>query len=195
MKQNLATWKSLRLAVTAFVVCTLTIEGTSFADELGSEEPGLIGATPDGIVSEGGVYAGAPTYGGPVDGGPIYSSSVYSGSDYPGGAYLGSGYAASACQPWEYGNPVMFYNFYQPNNCGGVPAQLYVAPLPVPQMVGHVYYTYQPLMPHEFLYPHKRTYRKYYNDGRGITRTKVTWGYNPVVVGLQNARNLVRLPR
>ena len=51
------------------------------------------------------------------------------------------------CVPWRYGTPDLFYNFYVPNNCGGVPAALYVAPYPVPQFVGHTYYTYQPFLP------------------------------------------------
>ena len=54
-------------------------------------------------------------------------------------------------------------------------AQLYVAPMPVPAHVGHTYFTYQPLMPHEFLYKHKRSYHRYYNEGRGFTRTSVRW--------------------
>lgn len=99
------------------------------------------------------------------------------------------------CRPWEYGNPALFYNFYAPNQCGGVPAQLYTSPRPVPPLVGHTYYTYQPLMPHEFMYPHQRTYRKWYNDGRGMTRTRATWYRAPVVGALTAARNAIRIPR
>ncbi len=61
----------------------------------------------------------------------------------------------------------LFYNYYYPN-CpgavaagGGVPVQMYPCPLPVPQRVGHTYITYQPLLPHEFMYPHSRTYHRY----------------------------------
>ena len=79
------------------------------------------------------------------------------------------------CRDYQYGNPDLFYNFYVPPTCGGVGAQLYVAPLPVPANVGHTYYTYQPLMPHEFLYQHHRTYHRYYNEGRGLSRTSVHW--------------------
>jgi hypothetical protein len=100
-----------------------------------------------------------------------------------------------ACRPWEYGNPALFYNFYAPNNCGGAPAAMYVAPYPVPQFVGHTYYTYQPLMPHEFMYPHARTYRNYYDEGRGINRTKVHWYSNPVVTVLKDVRQAVKIPR
>jgi len=68
-----------------------------------------------------------------------------------------------------------FYNYYvPPGPYGGPGAPLYVCPLPTPPHVGHTYYTYQPLMPHEFLYPHCRSYWRYHADG-GVTRTFVTW--------------------
>jgi hypothetical protein len=79
------------------------------------------------------------------------------------------------CREYEYGRPELFYNFYVPPTCGGVGAELYLAPLPVPANVGHTYYTYQPFLPHEFLYKHHRTYHRYYNEGRGLTRTSVHW--------------------
>jgi len=75
----------------------------------------------------------------------------------------------------EYGQPDLFYNFYVPPTAGGVGAQMYLAPGPVPPHVGHTYYTYQPFMPHELLYKHKRTYHRYYNEGRGLTRTSIRW--------------------
>ena len=79
------------------------------------------------------------------------------------------------CRAYEYGRPDLFYNFYVPPVCGGIGAQAYLAPQPVPPLVGHTYYTYQPLMPHELLYKHHRSYHRYYNEGRGLTRTSVTW--------------------
>jgi hypothetical protein len=79
------------------------------------------------------------------------------------------------CREYQYGNPDLFYNFYVPPTCGGVGAELYPSPLPVPARVGHTYYTYQPLMPHEMLYKHHRSYHRYYNEGRGLTRTSVHW--------------------
>jgi len=69
----------------------------------------------------------------------------------------------------------LFYNYYvPPGACGGVGAQLYVSPRPTPPLVGHTYVTYQPLMPHEFMYPHGRTYWRR-NPGSGWTRTVVSW--------------------
>ena len=81
----------------------------------------------------------------------------------------------SECREYEYGRPDLFYNFYVPPTCGGVGAQMYLPPQPVPPVVGHTYFTYQPLMPHEFLYRHHRSYHRYYNEGRGFTRTSVIW--------------------
>lgn len=82
---------------------------------------------------------------------------------------------AVVCRDYQYGSPDLFYDYYVPPTCGGVGAHLYPAPLPVPPHVGHVFYTYQPLMPHEFLYRHHRSYHRYYNEGRGLTRTSVHW--------------------
>ena len=72
--------------------------------------------------------------------------------------------------------PDLFYNFYvPPGNYGGVVgAQLYLCPVPTPPLVGHTYITYQPLMPHEFLYKHRRTYVYHRPDGKR-TKTKVSW--------------------
>jgi hypothetical protein len=73
-------------------------------------------------------------------------------------------------------HPDLFYNHYQgPTACGdGTPVQLYVGPRPTPPLVGHTYITYQPLMPHEFLYCHHRTYHKYYRNG-GYTTACIRW--------------------
>ena len=79
------------------------------------------------------------------------------------------------CRGPEVGHPDLFRNYYVSPTCGGRGAQLYVAPHPVPPVVGHTYFTYQPLMPHEFLYKHHRSYHRYYNEGRGFTRTSVRW--------------------
>ena len=57
------------------------------------------------------------------------------------------------CRPRTYGQPDLFYNYYVPGTCGGVPAAAYIAPVPVPPVVGHTYYTYQPFLPNELLYP------------------------------------------
>ena len=71
--------------------------------------------------------------------------------------------------------PDLFYNYYvPPGPMGGVGAQLYVCPVPTPPTVGHTYVTYQPLMPHEFLYQHRRTYNRCHPIA-GRTRTMIGW--------------------
>ena len=71
--------------------------------------------------------------------------------------------------------PDLFYNYYVPPvGPYGVGAALYPSPRPVPPLVGHTYVTYQPLMPHEFLYRHSRTYRRF-NPDAGWTRARVSW--------------------
>lgn len=69
----------------------------------------------------------------------------------------------------------LFYNYYV-DGAGGVPAKLYISPRPTPPVVGHTYMTYQPLMPHEYLYrPHLRVYRRW--DGRLLpaNTTRAWW--------------------
>jgi hypothetical protein len=96
------------------------------------------------------------------------------------------GKACYAYRPFtEASQPDLFYNFYVPNNFGEA-AAAYPAPYPTPNLVGHVYYTYQPLMPHEFLYTHHRTYHQYYNGGMGLNRTTVHWYRTPVRTALKD---------
>ncbi|MEX0677746.1 MAG: hypothetical protein WD063_11760 [Pirellulales bacterium] len=76
----------------------------------------------------------------------------------------------------EAAHPDIFYNFYNgPTIYGaGQPAQLYVSPQPTPPLVGHTWITYPPLLPHEFMYHHKRKYWKYYRGG-GYTTSCVRY--------------------
>jgi len=91
-------------------------------------------------------------------------------------------------------NPELFYNYYVPPNFGGGGALMYSAPGLVPGHVGHSYYTYQPLYPHEYLYKRTRTYHRYYNCGQGLNRTKVQW-LAPPRLDDNALLNLFRLPR
>lgn len=111
-------------------------------------------------------YAGYPAQNYEVD---FRNFNAYAG---PAGCRTCS---AGDCQYRWYGRPDLFYNYYVPPTCGGVGAELYISPRPVPPHVGHTFITYQPLMPHEMLYHHKRTYHRYYNSGQGLTRTSVKW--------------------
>lgn len=96
--------------------------------------------------------------------------------------YQGAGEAVPVPPPAN-----LFYNFYA---TPGVPAAMYPAPHPTPANIGHVYYTYQPFLPHEFLYPHARTYYTFKGNYHGyghlhggstINRTFVRWqrGFAP----------------
>jgi hypothetical protein len=117
------------------------------------------------------------------------------GTGYPNGrdnyghidgycAYAAPGGHCRAGSPGDcnyrwYGQPDLFYNYYAWPSCTGVGAELYISPRPVPPHVGHTFITYQPLMPHEFLYTHHRTYHRYYNGGQGLNRTHVKWYHVP----------------
>ena len=111
------------------------------------------------------------------------------------GSHLGLKHHALNCRNLQYGSPELFYNYYVPGTCGGVPAQMYLAPRPVPPMVGHTYYTYQPFMPHELLYQHHRRYYRYYDGGRGFTRTHISWYRPPLRNGLDSVYNHFRIAR
>jgi hypothetical protein len=94
-----------------------------------------------------------------------------------------------------HGHPDLFHNYWVPPNCGALGARLYVAPQPVPPVVGHTYITYQPLMPHEMLYPHHHTYYRYYDGGRGMTRAKVVYYRPPVRSAVGHVITHFRIPR
>ena len=83
--------------------------------------------------------------------------------------------------PQPSGRPDLFYTYYVPGGPGGVPAAMYLAPRPVPPLVGHTYFTYQPLMPHEYMYQHQRRYYRYYDCGTGLTRTRVRYMRTPII--------------
>ncbi|QEF99835.1 hypothetical protein Mal15_39020 [Stieleria maiorica] len=119
-----------------------------------------------------------------------------------GGGLLGKlaggcgGLDGAICQNRQYDHQDLFYNFYSGGNCNTANAQMYVSPLPVPHFVGHTFNTYQPLYPHEFLYKHHDRYHNIYDNGRGINRTKVHYGYPPVRRAMSNLYwNKLRLPR
>lgn len=87
---------------------------------------------------------------------------------------------AASAGDYRYGyNGGLFYNYYaSPDPGGRQAAQMYLSPRPTPPLVGHTYITYQPLMPHEFLYTHRRTYSRYHPCA-GYTVTKVRWMHVP----------------
>lgn len=68
----------------------------------------------------------------------------------------------------------LFYNYYVGPEPSGTAAEMYTAPLPVPEHVGHTYNTYQPVYPHEFMYGHCRSWWTH-TPGAGWTRTKARY--------------------
>ncbi|MGD9126485.1 MAG: hypothetical protein PVH19_03820 [Planctomycetia bacterium] len=71
----------------------------------------------------------------------------------------------------------VYYNYYGPVAYDGTSAPLYVSPRPVPAYVGHTTITYAPLQPHEYLYPHSRTYIRHDGCGSGFNVTRVRYGH------------------
>lgn len=75
----------------------------------------------------------------------------------------------------------LFAQYYTQPGASMVEAGMYNAPHWVPSNVGHTYYTYQPLMPHEMMYQHSRNYYNYYNTGgyygapNALNQTTVKW--------------------
>ncbi|QEG40321.1 hypothetical protein [Roseimaritima ulvae] len=138
------------------------------------------------IVSDE-VVGGTPT-------GSQYVGDLSSGSvsSYEGEVVVGSGMQNRR----PYGQPDLFYNYYTQGYANRVNAQMYVSPLPVPPNVGHTYTTYQPFMPHEMLYAHKDKFHNYYDNGRGMNRTKVNYSYPHVRTAAKNFYwNVLRIPR
>ena len=96
----------------------------------------------------------------------------------------------------SYGQPDLFYNYYTQGSHNTSNAQMYVSPLPVPKRVGHTYNTYQPFYPEEYLYHHKNRFHKYYDNGRGMNRTKAKYYSPPVRQAISNIYwNKLRIPR
>lgn len=95
-----------------------------------------------------------------------------------------------------FGQPDLFYNYYTQGQSNLANAQLFLSPVPVPPNVGHTFFTYQPFYPDELLYWHKNRYHNYYDNGRGVNRTKVRYYSPPVRQWASNFYwNVLRIPR
>lgn len=68
----------------------------------------------------------------------------------------------------------LFPSYWAPAAPGSISVPLYVCPVPTPPHVGHVWVTYQPLYPHEFLHKHSKVYWRNNPQG-GWTRVVVGW--------------------
>ncbi|MEZ6138656.1 MAG: hypothetical protein R3C53_27545 [Pirellulaceae bacterium] len=103
--------------------------------------------------------------------------------------------SASSAEAQEYGNHRLFSNYYTQGYANQATAQMYVSPVPVPEWVGHTYYTYQPLNPHEMMYWHNNRYHSYYDNGRGLNRTGVHYYAPPVRTTVHGLVKSFSLPR
>ena len=155
----------LRMIRVALLAVTLTILGSSTAICQESADPPLPPIDDTEPTEDDGSIIGEEP--GLLDGAATDDA----------GAFMGQPYGRPPA-------PDLFYNYYVPPNAGSNPAALYMAPRPIPQNVGHVYYTYQPLYPHEYLYPHYREYYTSYGNYHGYqgygdrtsgNRTRVRW--------------------
>lgn len=68
----------------------------------------------------------------------------------------------------------LFYNYYEGPDPSGTTTAMYISPRPVPAHVGHTYTTYQPYMPHEYMYKHTRSHYAH-ACGAGWSRSKVRY--------------------
>ncbi len=100
---------------------------------------------------------------------------------------------SATAQDYYANAPRLFVNQYTQGYANQATAEMYVAPVPTPAWVGHTYYTYQPLYPHEMMYTHHRRYHSYYDNGRGLNSTKVH--YSPSVHGIISSKFGSILPR
>lgn len=89
----------------------------------------------------------------------------------------------------------LFANQYTQGYANQSTAAMYVAPVPVPPWVGHTYYTYQPLYPHEMMNIHSQRYHSYYDGGNGLNRTGVHYYVPPVRTAVTGIWRSISLPR
>jgi len=174
----------------ALVAAVSLVTTTAYAQDYYGDCPG--GAHGIGLHGHGGhghgmhgfgLHGRPHIYGAHIHGDypPPYNRALYDQSKYE---FAGAGgyhtCPTGDCLYRYYGQPNLFGNYFTWNNCGAIPAALYVSPRPVPPHVGWTYITYQPLFPHEFMYTHHRTYHRYYNGGQGLNRTAVHYRYSPI---------------
>jgi len=128
--------------------------------------------------------------------GEIMTDGEVSDGEIVDGGIVNEGSFVGDCRSRAYGQPDLFYNYYTQGFCNRANAQMYVSPLPVPPNVGHTFYTYQPFYPHHMLYWHKDRYHRYYDNGRGMNRTRATYYSPPIKQAASNLYwNFLRIPR
>jgi hypothetical protein len=114
-----------------------------------------------------------------------------------GKSYVGDVPASEVCSCNAHPSGTdLFYNYYTQGGVNQTNAQMYLSPGPIPPNVGHTFYTYQPFYPHELMYSHKNRFHNYYDNGRGINRTRAVYYSPPVRTAISNLYwNCLRLPR
>jgi hypothetical protein len=95
-------------------------------------------------------------------------------------AAMGTTYTAQGQEYYVDGGNELFANQYTQGAANQATAQIYVSPVPVPEWVGHTYYTYQPFYPHEMMHAHSQRYHSYYDNGRGLNSTRVRYSIAPL---------------
>ncbi|NND97715.1 MAG: hypothetical protein HKN47_10350 [Pirellulaceae bacterium] len=166
-----------RLGHNEFIVGQQVVSDEVAATPASSEGTfvGDLSANEAGVINEGTADSGS------VDAGSFDSGMIAGGAQ---------------CRERAYGKPDLFYNFYTQGNCNRANAQMYVSPMPVPTNVGHTFNTYQPFYPHEYLYWHKNRFHNYYDEGRGMNRTRAVYYSPPARQAISNLYwNKIRLPR
>lgn len=94
-----------------------------------------------------------------------------------------------------YSSQNLFGNAYTQGYANQANAAMYISPVPVPPDVGHTYLTYQPLYPHQMMNWHYNRFHNYYDNGRGLNRTKVEYYAPPVRTGVNYVWRKIQLPR
>ncbi len=89
----------------------------------------------------------------------------------------------------------LFGNYFTQGYASQATAAMYVSPVPVPANVGHTYYTYQPFYPHEMMYRHTDRFHNYYDNTRGLNRTRVHYYSPPVRTAGNYIWKAIQLPR
>jgi hypothetical protein len=92
------------------------------------------------------------------------------------------------------GTQPLFDNYFTQGNANQATAGMYISPIGVPGWVGHTYYTYQPLYPHQYLYQHHDRYHSYYDNGMGMNRTHASYSVPPIHTALKSTYKKIRLP-
>ncbi len=212
MKKNLANGFALLAAMTAIAAGG----NRSLAQDLA---PGEYIVGPERVISDSVVGGSGNVHSGQSTGGGIVNSDSYVGdmscgeagcagdaTSGAGGSGLRSrlsGLGGGGSRVGDvgniergYGQPDLFYNYYTGGMANRANAQMYLSPVPVPPNVGHTFFTYQPFYPEEMLYWHKNKFHNYYDNGRGMNRTRATYFAPPVRQAASNLYwNKLRLPR